>query len=78
MGLWKSLHPLTSYLHPPGAPSAPNQANEVPGSHTGLRLQLQQMAPHVASCLCVVANLGIGMEAKHFWRVGEWKGLNGF
>lgn len=62
----------------PVAPSAPNQAKELPGSCTCLGLQLQQMTPHVPSCLCVIAYLGIGMETEHFRSVGEWEGLNGF
>lgn len=78
VGPRKPHHSWKSYLQPPGAPSDPRQANELPGSYTCLRLQLQQMTPHVSSCLCVIANLGIGMETKHFWCVGEWEGLNGF
>lgn len=69
----------SSFLEkPPVAPPALNQAPELPGSYTCLRLQLQKMTPHVSSCLCVIADLGVGMETKHFRRVGEWEGLNGF
>lgn len=59
-------------------PAPTNQATELPGSSTCLRLQLQQVMPHVSSRLCVIAYLGIGVEPKHFGRVGKWEGLNGF
>lgn len=78
MGLWKPPHSWKSYLYPPVVPSAPKQANELSGSYTCLRLQLQKMTPHVSSCLRIIANLGIGMEAEHFWCVGEWECLDGF
>jgi len=45
---------------------------------TCLRLQLQQVGPHVPSRLSVISNLSIGMKTKHFGCVGQWEGLNGF
>ena len=48
------------------------------GDFTRLGLQLQQVSPHVSSRLSVISNLSIGVKTKHFRRVGQRKGLNGF
>lgn len=43
------------------------------GEHTCLRLQLKQMRPYIANCLCVIANLRICMKAKYLWSISKWQ-----
>ena len=38
-----------------------------------LRLQLDELLPHVARRLGVVADLGVGVQAEHLRRVGQWQ-----
>lgn len=65
--------------HPVPTPCTLTEPTPSPtADFTCLRLQLQQVGPHVPSRLSVISNLSIGMKTKHFRCVGQWEGLNGF